>query len=304
MELYKKHRPTEWDDVVGNAVAVNSLRKMVEQESLPQAVLLHGPSGCGKTTLARIIQTKLGCTGMDVLEMNSSSYRGIDTIRELNRLSQLCPMGKCRVWIMDEVHKLTSDAQHAMLKILEDTPASTYIILCTTNPEKLIKPIRTRCCDVKIDSLSRSNLTVLLGTVVNSEKLNLKRNDDHFDEIIDVAQGSARTMLVLLDRLRYLKPKEWDEVIRMGAVDDDPQVIDLCRALLAKKPWAVVAKILRGLDADPEATRWAVLGYARAVLLRKSDARAFAMIDAFGDNFYDSKMAGLVHACFIVVVGG
>lgn len=301
MELYKKYRPKEWEAIVGNTVAVNSLRKMVERDKLPQALLLHGPSGCGKTTLARIIQDKLGCRGMDCMEMNSSSYRGIDSIRELNRLSQLCPLGKCRVWILDEVHKLTNDAQHAMLKILEDTPASTYIVMCTTNPEKLIKPIRTRCCDMQIDSLSRGALSELLYKVAGSEGLEL--GEDVCDEILDVVQGSARTMLVLVDRLLHLKPKDWDEVIKMGAVDDDPQVIHLCRALLAKKPWNTVAKVLRGLDADPEKVRWAVLGYAKAVLLKTSNQQAFVMIDAFAEPFYETKQAGLVAACFIVIVG-
>jgi len=302
MELYKKYRPKKWKQVVGNTSVVNTLRGMVKNDSIPQTILLHGPSGCGKTTLARILAGKLGAGGVDFMEMNSSSYRGIDSVRDMAHVSSLCPMGDNRVWILDEVHKLTTDAQDAILKLLEDTPARTYFILCTTNPEKLSKAIRTRCCSLVVASIQEEDLGVLLDRVCGCEKI--KMSDSHREDIIDSSDGSARSMLVVLDRLSNIDVKEWDEAIKLKGGVDSKEVIDLCRALCKPKTlWKEISKILKGIDADPESVRWAVLMYAKAVLLNRGDSLSFLVIECFSDNFYDTKMAGLVASCYAVING-
>ena len=138
-ELYKKHRPKTLARVVGNKSTVEALRSMLEARTLPHTLLFHGPSGTGKTTLARIVKNELGCLPTDFHEHNSSDFRGIDFIRELRSKVNLAAAGPCRVWIIDECHQLTRDAQNAALKILEDTPSHVYFFLCTTDPQKLIK---------------------------------------------------------------------------------------------------------------------------------------------------------------------
>lgn len=300
-ELYKKFRPKTFDEVVGQGAAVEMLSTMLDRGNLPHTILFHGPSGCGKTTLARILarDPRVGCSKMDISEINSSSYRGVDGIRELARLSELCPVGKSRVWILDEVHKLTSDAQHAALKIFEDTPKGTYFFLCTTNPEKLIKPIRTRCADVVCSALKREELAKLVKRTAEKIELDISKV---VDDIVDAADGSARSLLVLLDRMRNVGPERWDDLIKSGG-SDSQQVIDLCRALFNKKPWKVICGILRGIEEDPESVRWAVLGYANSVLVKQSNAHAYEMIRSFSEPFYDTKKAGLTASCYEVIHG-
>jgi len=295
MELYKEYRPSAFDEIVGQATAVKMLSTMVDRGALPQALLFSGPSGCGKTTLARILANDphLGCTDMDRSEINSSSYRGVDGVRELAR------MGKSRVWILDEVHKLTSDAQHAALKMLEDTPRGTYFFLCTTNPEKLIKPIRTRCADVFLPALKAEDLEKLLSRVAKNIKLDVSQVAD---ELVDAAGGSARALLVMLDRIRNVPKERWPDMIKLGEADS-PQVIELCRALFKKDSWKKVAEILRGIEEEPESVRWAVLGYAQAVLIKQANPHAYEMIRSFAEPFYDTKKAGLVASCFEVISG-
>jgi len=301
MELYKKYRPAALDDVVGQDVAVRTLKSMLKTGEIPQAILFSGPSGCGKTTLARILASdeSIGCTGIDLIEVNSSSYRGVDSVREMTRQSASCPFSKSRVWILDEVHKLTSDAQHAALKLLEDTPRNTYLFLCTTEPEKLIRAIRTRCTDIAVSRIPPDSVKEIVNRVSRSEEFDV---GDSVDDIVEAADGSARAALVILDRIRHLPREDWSQAIMEGRIDSE-KVIDLCRALLNKKPWKVVAQILRGIDDDPEKVRWAVLGYAQAVLVKTSNAQAFFMIQSFCEPFFNTKKAGLVGSCFEVING-
>ncbi len=298
MELYKKYRPGRLKDVVGCAAALKTLRGMLKKDALPHTILFTGPSGCGKTTLARILQSMLTTTQLDRSEMNSASYRGIESIRELERASRLVPIGTNRVWILDEVHKWTSDAQNASLKLLEDTPKKAYFFLCTTDPQKMIKPLKNRCTQVAVASLTQSELKKVLDSVIEAEGLSF--DDENVSLLAEHSEGSARTALVLLDRLRFLPIKEWESHLD-GSIMEVPNVVDLCRALLYKKKWSTVSKILQKLEEDPESVRYAILGYATAVLLKSPNERAYEMIQSFCDSFIDSKRAGLVGSCYEVV---
>ena len=300
-ELYKKHRPRTLKAMIGTDSTATALENMLAQGTLPHTILFHGPSGCGKTTLARILKTRLECHDMDFKEMNCSDFRGIDTIREIARLMHLAPTGgKVRVWLLDEVHQLSRDGQHAALKILEDTPEHVYFLLCTTDPQKLLKTILTRCCEMPVRLLTHGELTKLVQRVCKREKADI--SEDTLEEIVNSAQGSARTALVLLDKVLNLKEEERAEAIQQKLAEEN-EAIELCRALIRKDPWKKITGILKNLKEDPEKIRYAVLGYARAVLLKKKDLQAYNIILAFQDNFYDSKAAGLVRACFEAVFG-
>ncbi len=129
-ELYKKHRPKEFKKMVGNVSTVQTLVNMIKRDTLPHTILFHGPSGCGKTTLARILKNQLDCSDVDFKELNCSDHRGVDTIREITRTMNMAPTGgKVRIWLLDEVHQMTKDAQNAALKIFEDTPNHVYFLL-------------------------------------------------------------------------------------------------------------------------------------------------------------------------------
>ncbi len=154
MNIYRKHRPVEFDEMAGNEAEIESFQKVLEKESPPHTYLLIGPSGCGKTTLARIAARKLGADALSLTEINSADNRGIDTAREIiHQLHYLPPGSGSRVFIIDELHQTSKDWQNAMLKPLEDTPEHVYFFLCTTDPNKLIKAIRTRCTEVRVNPL-------------------------------------------------------------------------------------------------------------------------------------------------------
>ncbi len=303
MELYKKHRPKKFEDLIGQTTAVRLLSKKMKSNNLPHTVLLTGPSGCGKTTVARILKRLLKCSKGDYKEINTADHRGIEDIREVNRRMRQAPIdGDCRIWLIDEAHKLTNDAQNAFLKILEDTPKHVYFILATTHPQKLIKTIRTRSTQIDLKSLSNKDLEKLLLSVSGKEKFDLP--EDVLEKIIENSDGSARKALVLLDQVIELDEEEMIDAI--AKVSSEQQGFAVARALHNPKiRWLSMCKILKDVATEePETIRWIVLGYAKSVILSGSglEVRAYNVIDAFRDHFYDSKHAGLAAACYEVIV--
>lgn len=305
-EIYKRLRPKTLGGVIGQDGAVASLERMIQKGGLPHAILLTGPSGVGKTTIARILRNTLDCGERDFVEMNCADFKGIDMVRDIRRHSDMMPLhGECRVWLIDEAHKLTSDAQNAFLKLLEDTPKHVYFMLATTDPHKLIKTIHTRCSEVKLSALSQSDLVKVLQRAVGKESL--KVSSDVLQEIAEASDGSARKALVILEQVGGLETeKEQLLAIQTTSIDKDA-AINLARELIKPNAsWPAVAAILKELKDDPEGIRHLVLSYSRSVMLGggKLAPRAFRIIDVFSSNFYDSKHAGLAAACWEVVMCG
>lgn len=305
-ELYKTHRPKSFKQMVGQKEIIEILKEMVMSNKVPHALLLSGPSGCGKTTVARILKNKLNCSQQDFLEINCADFRGIDTVRDIRvRMMQAPIKGDCRIWLIDEAHKLSGDAQNAFLKMMEDTPRHIYFILCTTDPNKLLKTIRTRCTELSLKLIPTGEMRVLLQRVSNDEQK--KVGEEVIDKIIEVAEGSARKALVLLDQVLHLKTDE-ERVEAVLSSSTTKQAIDLARALINPgSKWPDVASILSKIEEEPEQIRYLVLGYASSVLLKGGkgpiQSRAYCLINAFRDNFYDSKKAGLIAACYEIICG-
>jgi DNA polymerase-3 subunit gamma/tau len=300
-ELYKRYRPKTFKQVLGQPRAVASLQRFLADGRVPHTILFSGPSGCGKTTLARLMADKLGCRGTDLQEINAADFRGIDKVRQIRSERDLSPLGgKCRIYIVDECHRLTGEAQDGFLKLLEDTPEWLYFFLCTTAPNKLLKTIQTRSTPVWVEPLKSADMERLLKIVAKKEEAEL--SEEVRDRIVDVADGSPRMALVILNQV-IGEENEEKRLALIRDADAEAQSIDLCRVLF-KGRWRDAAKVLKELDGlDPEAVRLAVLGYASKVLLGsdgQNGERAFRVIDAFGDNFWNSKRAGLIAACWEV----
>ncbi len=299
--LALKYRPKTLDEVAGNQLVVSILKKQLSKETsqpLSRAILLHGPTGCGKTTLARIIAKELGVQEEDLKEIDSADFRGIDTIREIRKQSTYKPLNSpFRVWILDEVHRLTNDAQSALLKTLEDTPKHVYFILCTTDPQKLLPTIRGRCAQFQVQPLNEKEMKRLLLRVVKAEGESLAK--EVYDQIVQDSQGHPRNALQILAQVLSAGPEKRLEVAKRTA-EVQSQTIELCRALMSNRtPWKKVATILEGLkDQDPEQIRRAVLGYCQAILLKEPNNQAAAVMEEFIEPFYNSGFPGLVLACY------
>ena len=305
VELYKKHRPQTLNRVIGQESAVKTLQAHLAKNTLPHTILFSGFSGCGKTSLARILKTELDCSDNDFHEVNCADLRGIDDARDIIRHMGFAPVGgKCRIWLLDECHQSTLAWFNSMLKALEDTPEHVYFFLCTTDPQKLPKTIKTRCTEIKLNSISINDLTLLVKKVAKKEEKEIP--EDIVDQIAAKADGSARMALVLLDKICNLPDDQMEAAVH-STEGDRETVIRLCRTLLSTSGvngMQKCCKLLKKIQEEPESIRYAVLGYMTKVMLSGKDMdKCYIVIDAFKDNFYDSKRAGLLHACYDVMLG-
>ena len=303
MPLHVDARPAKFSEVIGNKAMIDSLQSTVRRKDHPHSYLFTGPSGCGKTTLARIVAAELGCSEQDLSEINMSNNRGIDTARDIIDQMRYRPLGgSSRVFLLDECHKSTPDFQNALLKALEEPPAHVYFLLCTTEPEKLLTTIKNRCATFTVTKLPLDVMTRFLKRTCHVNKIAVE--DALLTELIREAEGCPRQALVMLEQIRDSENKETAlEALRAIKVDEK-QVIDLCRALIGKQAWPEVSAIIKGISGDDyEKVRRAVLGYAASVLLNKASNQAALIIDCFKEPFFNTGKAGLVAACYEVVVG-
>ena len=298
-ELYRKYRPQTFEEMVGNELAIKSLKKELENGS--HVFLLVSPPGCGKTTVGRIMAKEVGAGEFSIHEINSSNNRGIDTAREIMEQMQYVPVdGATSVWIIDECHGITTSAQQALLKALEDTPDYVYFFLCTTDPQKLIAPLKTRCSVINLKPLSDDEMSFLIKRTARAEKK--KVSPEVVEKIISIAQGSGRQALKTLTKVLYLdSDEEMLKILSSETSDDSAECIALCRLLMnANCSWAKLAPVLKDLDlSDAERIRQAVMGYMSAVLLKgNANNQAMAALQAFSntDTYRNNKYAIIV-AC-------
>lgn len=302
MSLHLDYRPKTLNEVEGNRSTVDALKTVLARKTdIPHAMLFTGSSGCGKTTMGRIVANHLGCAPADFREVDSADFRGIDSIREIRNAARLRPIaGPVRVWLLDECHKLTNDAMNALLKILEDTPPHVYFILCTTDPEKLLKTIKSRCMQFNVAPLSEKQMTRLLKRIVTEEGVT-DFPEEAYQLIHQNSLGHVRAALVILDKVIDLPAQKLLAACEQAA-GEEAQVIDLCRALIKKEKWGKVNVFLRGIqDQEEENVRRFVLKYMNTVLLKEDNLQAAQVIEHFKHNFFNSGKAGLTQACYDAV---
>lgn len=301
MSLYQTHRPKDFSEVVGNKDIVITLRNLFKKpDKMPHAFLFCGETGCGKTTLARIVANELQCRPNNIIEIDTAQFNGIDTVRDLRKSAQFVPLGGGnRFFIIDEVHRMTTDAQNAFLKILEDTPKNVYFALCTTNENSLLATIRGRCSRFQVSLLTDSEMTTLLEKVSKEEGDSL--DEAVIKQIVKSAQGHPRNALTILEQL-LAAPKQRRLVMAEQTQVLETQSIELCRALLSRKGWSTIKVILKGLkEQDAEGIRRQVLGYMTSVILNKEDDQAGLVLECFEQPFYNGGFPLLVSACYKVV---
>jgi DNA polymerase-3 subunit gamma/tau len=302
MSLYLKYRPDSFEAIKGNAEMLPVLENMLTNvKKCPHVFLLTGPKGCGKTTIARIIADKLQCKGSDFRELNNSDQRGIETARDIIKQSQFKAIeSPCRIWLIDECHKMTSDAQNALLKIMEDTPQHIYFIFCTTDPQKLIDPFKDRCQTFQVKPLNDMQLFGLLRRIVKEEDETLEK--EVFEQIIQDSLGHPRAAIQILEQVLNASAESRLTIAKKAATEQS-QSIELCRALL--KPgvsWKEISLILQGLtEQEPEEIRRHILGYCQSILLKGENGRAALIIETLWESLFYIGRPGLVYCLYSIV---
>ena len=219
--LYRKWRPQTFEDIIGQGHITQTLINAISLNRISHAYIFSGPRGVGKTTTARILAKSLNCIkgptlhpcnkcerciritdgySMDVIEIDGASNRGIDDIRDLRNKVKFAPAeGKYKVYIIDEVHMLTTEAFNALLKTLEEPPSHVIFIFATTNPHKIPSTILSRCQWFNFRRISLADIVAKLKMIAKDEELNI--NDKTLNMIARSSTGSMRDAESTLDQI-------------------------------------------------------------------------------------------------------
>ena len=252
--LYRKYRPQDFDDVVGQEQVVRTLRNALEHDQVRQAYLFAGPRGTGKTSMARILAKALNCaqgptatpdkvchacvaiangTSLDVVEMDAASQRGIDDIREIRERVVLQPAeGRYKVYILDEAHQLTEAAWNALLKLIEEPPPHLLFVFCTTDLAKVLPTVRSRCQTFVFQRPRLPELVRVLRRVCEGE--GIEAPDAALALVARGARGSFRDAVSTLDQLAAATESRVSvqAVLQLlGAVEED-SLFRLCDTIV------------------------------------------------------------------------
>jgi len=252
--LYRKYRPLDFDEVVGQEAVVRTLRNAIEHDQVRQAYLFAGPRGTGKTSMARILAKSMNCaqgptaapdktchacvsiaagSSLDVIEMDAASQRGIDDIREIRERVVLQPAeGRYKVYILDEAHQLTDAAWNALLKLIEEPPPHLLFVFCTTDLGKVLPTVRSRCQTFVFARPRLADLVRVLRRIADAEAI--EAPDAALGMIARSSRGSFRDAVSTLDQLSAATEKAVtvQSVLQLlGAVEED-SLFRLCDAIV------------------------------------------------------------------------
>lgn len=295
-DLCTSYRPQTFSEVIGQPTIVKSLRQAMTNDNHSQCYLFSGESGCGKTTMARIIGMVLNCenktnegdpcckcvscisiankNNIDFHEINASSKNSVNDIRKMEEEIRSRPLfGKVKTYVFDEAHRLTTEAQNALLKDTEDMPSGVYIILCSTEPKKIIPTLRNRCETYNFKLLSSAGISNLIQMVGVFE--NYYPPKKILDSIIKASENRPRNALRILQQVLNLHQSsnstdEEEALNIIGFKDEkDKEVMDLFRIILSNKSsWPSVMNVYKKVKIDKEAIRLVLAGCFRSMLER------------------------------------
>ena len=225
--LYRTYRPSKFSEVIGQEHIIKTLQNAIKSDKIAHAYLFAGPRGTGKTTIAKIFAKAVNCPGFisepcdecetcvainqgtnpDVLELDAASNNGVDNIRQIiTEVAYPPTTSKYKVYIIDEVHMLSTGAFNALLKTLEEPPAHVIFILATTDPQKVLPTVISRCQRFNFSKLTKYEIVTKLIEILNKE--NIAYEDEALKEIATLADGGMRDALSILEEVLSYSDKD------------------------------------------------------------------------------------------------
>ena len=313
LPLARKYRPQEFDEVIGQEHITTILKNAISMKRVHHAYLFTGPRGIGKTSTARILSKALNCekgpapkpcnrcvfcqeiikgNSLDVIEIDGASNRGIDEIRNLRETVKFAPSrGLHKIYIIDEVHMLTTEAFNALLKTLEEPPLHVKFIFATTEPHKLPATILSRCQRFDFRRIAAREIAAKLKEVAKEEKINIE--DGAFLYIARVSDGSMRDAESVLDQVSSFsegKVKLKDVLESLGMIGEE--LLFQCADLIIGRDAKGLLYFIDGiLNSGKGAKQFLseILEHFRNIMIVKSGATPEGLIDLSSDAIAQIK---------------
>ena len=314
LALYRKYRPRTFEEVIGQEHIVKTLVNQIKYDKISHAYLFTGSRGTGKTSTAKIFAKAINCTdskdgspclkcetckaldgtNIDVLEIDAASNNGVDEIRDLREKIKYPPVvGKYKVYIIDEVHMLSTSAFNALLKTLEEPPKHTIFILATTEAHKLPATILSRCLRFDFRLVSLEVLTAHLKKVLDDE--GVKYDEQAINVIVRAGEGSVRDMLSIADRCVSFAGDEltYEKVLTVLGVSEREVLISMADKILKKDTGAALVELdkILSLGKTPLVFSNDLIGYFRDLLLVYSLGEKSRDIVVVRDDVFESMQS-------------
>ena len=314
LALYRKYRPRTFDEVIGQDHIITTLKNQIKLDKISHAYLFTGSRGTGKTTTAKIFAKAINCTNssdgspclecetckaldktnIDVLEIDAASNNGVDEIRDLREKVKYPPVvGKYKVYIIDEVHMLSTSAFNALLKTLEEPPAHTVFILATTEVHKLPATILSRCIRFDFKLVSVEDLSAILRKILKEEGVTF--DEQAISVIARAGEGSVRDTLSIADRCVSYSGNNltYQKVVEVLGISEKETLIALSDLILKKDVGSALVELDKVLSSGKSPLVFAsnLISYFRDLLLIYSLGDKAREIVVVKDDIYE-KMKG------------